>query len=346
MKKIIFLLTILSFSSIATAENEAVYDTKSGSVEIPVLSVKGQTNSFSVTLHQQDTENLIFSVTDMEPNPVIDSSTNGATYDPETRTVIIPTVFVLEEGNQTVTSYSVELKLTDESTFEVSQLEPILGLSSNVFNSVQSDPLSYTKSAKVASKRCSGNPSQNIDEARRNFKSKCGEPWNDQEGHVCDYKPDGYHCNGHVSSTLETHASPEDGQWKWCWSFPLRNSEAAAKRQFKESCHREYGNRGDDCGKLLPGRWACRGLIEYFTITIVAEPLIPLSDVTSVYVGGGKWCTTNVGFADIKDAKDGFGGVCGRPYNDQQGDYCSWISWVDRYQTDKKGGWRCYGVVR
>ncbi len=271
MKKILILLTTLLFASIATAENEAVYDKKAGSVEIPVLSVKGQTDKFSVTLHQQDTENLIFSVTDMEPNPVVNSSTNEATYDPETGTVIIPTVFVLEEGNETVTSYSVELKLTEESTFEVSQSKPVLGLSSNVFNSVQSEPLGFTKSAKAASKWCTGNPNQNIDEARRNFKNKCGEPWNDQKGHVCDYKSDGFHCNGNVSDsgsgasvpaptpTTPAATSPSStSNSAWCTGTPDRNIDMA-KEEFKKACGQYWNDQLGHVCTRKPDGWHCSG---------------------------------------------------------------------------------------
>ena len=46
---------------------------------------------------------------------------------------------------------------------------------------------------------CTGTPDQNIDAARANFKAQCGETWNDQN-HVCEYKSDGYHCNGNISA--------------------------------------------------------------------------------------------------------------------------------------------------
>ncbi|MEE9395387.1 MAG: hypothetical protein V3V31_00095 [Methylococcales bacterium] len=50
---------------------------------------------------------------------------------------------------------------------------------------------------------CTGAPDQNISVARANFKAKCGETWNDQK-HVCDHKPDGFHCNGNISASGST----------------------------------------------------------------------------------------------------------------------------------------------
>lgn len=44
---------------------------------------------------------------------------------------------------------------------------------------------------------CIAPPDQNITEARRLFKINCVVSWNDQK-HVCDYKPDGFHCQGEV----------------------------------------------------------------------------------------------------------------------------------------------------
>ncbi len=37
---------------------------------------------------------------------------------------------------------------------------------------------------------------------KKSFKDICGEDYDDQKGHVCDYKPDGYHCNGNTSKSL------------------------------------------------------------------------------------------------------------------------------------------------
>ena len=128
MKKILFLIITLLFSSLATAENEAVYNEAEGSIEIPVLSVKGQAEKFSVTLQKQEMEDLVFTITDATPDPEVESSTNEATYDPETGVVIIPSVMVLEQGNPSVKSYYVELQLTEESIFKISQAEPILAL--------------------------------------------------------------------------------------------------------------------------------------------------------------------------------------------------------------------------
>lgn len=210
MEKILFLIITLLFSSLATAENEAVYNEAEGSIEIPVLSVKGQTEKFSVTLQQEDAEDLIFIITDATPDPEVESSINEATYDPETGVVNIPSVMVLQEGNPSIKSYSVELQLTEESIFKILQAEPILALPTNAFNGIPSETLDISVSEKASSgsSRCTGNPSQNLATARQNFQTKCGEPWNDQK-HVCDYKPDGFHCNGNVSaSTTPAPSNP------------------------------------------------------------------------------------------------------------------------------------------
>ncbi len=51
---------------------------------------------------------------------------------------------------------------------------------------------------------CTGTPDQNIDAARANFKAACGETYDHQKGHACDYKPDGYHCNGNISASVSS----------------------------------------------------------------------------------------------------------------------------------------------
>jgi hypothetical protein len=55
---------------------------------------------------------------------------------------------------------------------------------------------------------CTGTPNQNLDAARANFKAACGETYNDQKGHVCDYKSDGFHCNGNISASSSPTQTP------------------------------------------------------------------------------------------------------------------------------------------
>lgn len=76
MKKTLVLLTTLLFASVVLAENEAIYDTETGSVEIPLLSIKGQEETISVTLQQQDKE-LVFAVVDSAPEEVVKTINNG-----------------------------------------------------------------------------------------------------------------------------------------------------------------------------------------------------------------------------------------------------------------------------
>jgi hypothetical protein len=54
---------------------------------------------------------------------------------------------------------------------------------------------------------CTGTPNQNLDAARANYKAACGETYNDQKGHVCDYKSDGYHCNGNTSTSTSSSST-------------------------------------------------------------------------------------------------------------------------------------------
>ncbi len=192
MKKIIALLTILFFASIAIAENEAIYDIETGLVEIPLLSIKGQEETISATLQQQDKEGLIFSVVDSISSPIVDSSINEVIYDPETGVVTIPTLFVLEKGGAVSKSYSVELQETEELIFEVTQMK-------NISAEQGSELASKKKQRSTAMRWCTGKPDQYLLSAKHNFESKCQAEYNDQLGHACEYKPDGYHCHGMVS---------------------------------------------------------------------------------------------------------------------------------------------------
>ncbi len=121
MKKVIVLITTLLFASTATAENEAVYDPETGLVEIPVLTVKGQPDKFSVSMQENETENLSFTVTDAIPYPSGDNSTNEATYDPETGIAIIPELMDSGDGNLTERIFTLKLQQSEELSCEVSQ---------------------------------------------------------------------------------------------------------------------------------------------------------------------------------------------------------------------------------
>ncbi len=338
MKIILAVLTTLIFTSLATAENEAVYDLAAGSVEIPVLSVKEQTDKFSVILHQQDTENLIFSVTDAEPNSLVDSFTNEATYDPETGVVIIPTVMVLEEGNPIIKNYSVELQLTEESIFEVKQAEEILSLPTNLINGVAVEKAGFLSEAKVASKWCTGNSNQNLGEARQNFKTKCGESWNDQKGHVCDYKSDGYHCNGNTSASGSsspsqspapaTNTSASTSNSARCSGNPSQNIDEA-RQNFKTKCGEPWNDqKGHVCDYKQDG-YHCNGNVSASTTPA------PTSLTTSTTPASNPdWCTGTPDY-NIDEAKRNFARSCGQTWNDQLGHVC-------KRQT---GEWHCSGTT-
>ena len=185
------------------AENEALYDKEAGSIDIPVLAVKGQPDKSTATLLQQDSERLIFTMTEMIPDASIESSTNEATYNPESGIIVLPMVMVLTEGESSIETYSMELQQTEESIFEVIQQEKITALPSNATNGIAGDDAglrAFTFRSGGTSTWCSGNPDQNLDTAKVNFKAKCGEAWDDQKGHVCDYK----------SCLLYTSPSPRD----------------------------------------------------------------------------------------------------------------------------------------
>lgn len=204
------LISSLLVASIANAENEAVYNPETGVVEIPVLSVKGQAEEFSVILQQQEKEDLIFTLSDAIPVSSRDQPTNKATYDPETGIAIIPALMVSGDEDSSAITYSVELQQTEESIFEVTQIQDISIQTSEGVSGItpsgSSSESAFLFGQQVPRSRrwCTGTPSQTISVARWNFKSKCGETWNDQKGHVCDYKPDGYHCHGIVSATPPT----------------------------------------------------------------------------------------------------------------------------------------------
>ncbi|MEE9444917.1 MAG: hypothetical protein V3V19_04575 [Cocleimonas sp.] len=205
---------------------------------------------------------MVFTITDATPDPDVESSTKEATFDPETGAVIIPTLMVLEQGEPSVKTYSVELQQTEESTFKVSQAEPILALPTNAYNGIASETVGFSVSAKAASKRCTGNPSQNVATARQNFKTKCGEPWNDQK-HVCDYKSDGFHCSGNVSGstapTNPTTSNPPATNPDWCTGTPDRNRDVA-KRNFAVACGQTWNDQlGHICEWREPNEWHCRG---------------------------------------------------------------------------------------
>ena len=112
-----FLLTALFFTSIATAENEAIFDAETGLVEIPVLSIKGQPKKISVILQQQDAKNMISKVT-TKAGSSNDPAYDEVTFDSKTGIVIIPTLVVLDQGELSKI-YSVELKQIEEQIFEV-----------------------------------------------------------------------------------------------------------------------------------------------------------------------------------------------------------------------------------
>ena len=266
MKKILILFASLLFASTAMAENEALYDKETGSIEIPVLAVKGQSDKSTATLLQQDSERLIFTMTEMIPDASIESSTNEATYDPESGVIVLPMVMVLTEGKSSVETYSMELQQTEESIFEVTQKEKITALPLNVTNGIAGEGAGLrmlTARSGGSSRWCSGNPDQNLDAAKENFKAKCGEAWDDQKGHVCDYKSDGYHCNGNRSAAASPATSDPSSSTAadtgWCTGTPDRNIDIA-KEHFKTACGQAWNDQiGHVCERKTDG-WHCRGI--------------------------------------------------------------------------------------
>jgi len=265
MKKILILFSSLFFASIAMAENEALYDKEAGSIDIPVLAVKGQPDKSTATLLQQDSERLIFTMTEMIPDASIESSTNEATYNPESGIIVLPMVMVLTEGESSIETYSMELQQTEESIFEVIQQEKITALPLNATNGIAGDDAglrTFTFRSGGTSTWCSGNPDQNLDTAKQNFKSKCGETWDDQKGHVCDYKSDGYHCNGNRSASASPATSDPSSSTAadtgWCSGSPDRNIDTA-KGNFKTACGQVWNDQLGHVCEWKPDGWHCRG---------------------------------------------------------------------------------------
>ena len=275
MKKILILFSSLFFASIAMAENEALYDKEAGSIDIPVLAVKGQPDKSTATLLQQDSERLIFTMTEMIPDASIESSTNEATYNPESGIIVLPMVMVLTEGESSIETYSMELQQTEESIFEVIQQEKITALPLNATNGIagaRSRVITFRSGG--TSTWCSGYPDQNLVTAKENFKAMCGEAWDDQKGHVCDYKPDGFHCNGNRSSSASPATSDPSSSTTadtgWCSGIPDRNIEIA-KDNFRAACQPWNDRRGHICEWKSDG-WHCSGN-RYPSVVI--EPPLP-----------------------------------------------------------------------
>lgn len=264
MRKLLVLLTTLLFAyaSLATAENEAIYELDTGLVEVPVLSVKGQPDKYSATFQQQDNGKLTFILTDTIPDPSVDSSINEAIYDQENGTIIIPALMIAGDEDLSDKIYFVELQeiaqqQTEESVFAVIQI---------LDTSVQTTRALYgVSSSNATSVRCSGAPDQNLDVARQNFQTRCGEPWNDQK-HVCDYKDaDGFRCSGDVSAsttpdpTNPTTSNPPATNPDWCTGTSDRNRDAA-KINFALACGQTWNDQlGHVCEWREPNEWHCRG---------------------------------------------------------------------------------------
>jgi hypothetical protein len=117
-----------------------------------------------------------------------------------------------------------------------------------------------------------GNPSQNLTTARENFKTKCGEPWDDQK-HVCDYKDaDGFHCSGEVSaSTTPDPTNPTTSNSDWCTGTPDRNRDVA-KNNFATACGQTWNDQlGHVCVNKSDG-WHCSGTITNSASSIPRAP--------------------------------------------------------------------------
>ena len=112
---------------------------------------------------------------------------------------------------------------------------------------------------------CTGRPDQNLDAAKRSFRDRCGEPYNDQKGHRCDYKSDGFHCNGQVgaNSPSSGESSPPASPRKpsagsYCYGAPSRN-QTTAKRNFRSRCGETWNDQiGHVCEWKSDG-WHCGG---------------------------------------------------------------------------------------
>ncbi len=108
---------------------------------------------------------------------------------------------------------------------------------------------------------CTGEPSQNLQQARTNFANRCAEAWNPAR-HVCDYKSDGFHCNGQVSRNPDNLGSEVElgGPDPECYGFS-RTDINASKRDFAQRCNRPYNDQeGHQCFWRTTG-WLCGGKI-------------------------------------------------------------------------------------
>jgi hypothetical protein len=276
MRKLLVLLTTLLFAyaSLATAENEAIYELNTGLVEVPVLSVKGQPDKYSAIFQQQDNGKLTFTLADTILDPSIDSSTNEAIYDTENGTIIIPALMISGDEDLSDNVYFVELQeiaqqQTEQSVFKVIQI---------LDTSVQTTRALYgVSSSNATSARCSGAPDQNLDVARQNFQTKCGEPWNDQK-HVCDYKPDGFHCNGNVTAsatpetTSSTTSNPVASGSSRCTGNPSQNL-ATARENFRTMCGESWNAQKHVCDYKEADGFHCSGNVSTSTTPAPTNPI-------------------------------------------------------------------------
>ncbi len=108
-----------------------------------------------------------------------------------------------------------------------------------------------------ATRWCTGLPNQNLNAARQSFSSVCGEPFNDQKGHKCDYKSDGFHCNGTVSTAAATGSTTPSG---WCTGTASSNI-STAKLLFANKCGQQWNDQlGHRCEWKTDG-WHCSGVL-------------------------------------------------------------------------------------
>ena len=121
---------------------------------------------------------------------------------------------------------------------------------------------------KAVSQWCTGKPDQNLDAAKRSFRTECGQAFNDQIGHKCDYKSDGFHCNGMVSGTAEPdkpsdtsgNQAPARAGMVYCYG-EYEEQIGIAKNAVAANCGVNYQHMLDEKCVWSSQGWLCGGQV-------------------------------------------------------------------------------------
>jgi len=120
---ILLVLAISLITSLAIADNEAIYNPVDNSLYIPVVVVQGDTLGVTYSVQMMNQGDYNFSVTDTTELVGTNSGENSAVYDPATNSLYLPTVFVT--GDNSGMSYNVQLIDQGDFNFSISDITEI-----------------------------------------------------------------------------------------------------------------------------------------------------------------------------------------------------------------------------